>query len=69
VRGQAHAGLKTQDPTPDIPQQVRFADACKAAGMLGFTLGVGKGSHWSFLCSGIGLTVGSDRDSLAKLET
>ena len=30
------------------PAQVRFADACKVAGLLGFIQAGGKGSHRSF---------------------
>lgn len=34
------------------PAQVRFADACKAAGLLGFVHAGGKGSHRSFARTG-----------------
>ena len=34
------------------PKQVRFADACKAAGLLGFTHSGGAGSHRAFARSG-----------------
>jgi nitrous oxide reductase accessory protein NosL len=34
------------------PQQVRFADACKAAGLLGFQHSGGKGSHRAFARKG-----------------
>lgn len=34
------------------PQQVRFTDACKAAGLLGFGHSGGKGSHRAFARKG-----------------
>jgi hypothetical protein len=34
------------------PKQVRFADACKVAGLLGFTHKGGAGSHVAFLRPG-----------------
>ena len=34
------------------PQQVRFADACKAAALLGFQHSGGKGSHRAFARKG-----------------
>jgi hypothetical protein len=30
------------------PKDVRFTDACKVAGWLGFRAKGGKGSHWAF---------------------
>lgn len=40
--------LKLLRSITQSPQQVRFADACKAAGLLGFTHSGGKGSHRAY---------------------